>query len=676
MNVVFDIEGNALENPTKIWVIVCKDIDTGKYHIFRNVLDDPTEKERFISFAAGVHRWIGHHCLGYDVPVLKSLLEVRGSGRDVRKVFNEIAFPSVVDTFIISKMVDYSRKGGHSIEQYGDEFEFPKGIPIGGELLPAAKLTQAFFNQYSKDLEDYCIRDVDICHRVYNKYIKFLSNSRFEQAIKSKHAFQLVINRIHSNGFAFNVPQARKYLNQVTSELGVIDKEILDAFPPRTVVIREFTPKATKYGTTSRTSVPRSLHDRIHTFEIGKTYQHTREEPFNPASHKQLIQVLNEAGWKPEEKTKAHVDAEREGIRLKRSKSKESGFDLRLRTWDNNIMGLRKSGWKINENNLATLPPDAPAPAKLLAQRILLEARRRTLTEWLSLVKADGRIHAEFQSPGTWTHRVATRKPNVQNIPNEYDTLGRKKLLGKEMRSLWCAPRNRLLVGVDAEGMQLRIFAHYINDPEFTRALVEGKKDDKTDPHSLNQRILGSVCKSRAAAKRFIFAFLLGAGIDKLAEILACSRAEGQAALDNLLERYKGLAVLKETIIPADARRGYFFGLAGAPIRIPGETESSRKHLAMSGYLQEGEATCMELAALKWADRLDDYNALLVNYVHDEWQTEVPNNLDIALKVAKMQADSLREVGEELGLNCPLAGSYWNDDAKDYTIGANWAITH
>jgi len=48
----------------------------------------------------------------------------------------------------------------------------------------------------------------------------------------------------------------------------------------------------------------------------------------------------------------------------------------------------------------------------------------------------------------------------------------------------------------------------------------------------------------------------------------------------------------------------------------------------------------------------------------------------VALRIAKMQADSLRIVGEELGLHCPLAGSYWNDDLKDYTIHTNWSKTH
>jgi DNA polymerase-1 len=271
---------------------------------------------------------------------------------------------------------------------------------------------------------------------------------------------------------------------------------------------------------------------------------------------------------------------------------------------------------------------------------------------------------------------MAHQQPNTANIPNEYDNNGKKKLLGREMRSLWQAPRKRLLVGVDAEGIQLRIFAHYIDDKEFTHSLVNGKKEDKSDPHNLNKRILGDVCKTRAAAKRFIFALLLGAGIGKLAQILEVSENETRSALDRLLERYTGFAMLKERVIPSDAKRGWFMGLDGRHVVIPGETVGERKHLCMSGYLQNGESIIMKKATLKWHDLLKADNAILVNFVHDEWQTEVPNDMEIALKIAKMKADSLTEVGKELKLKCPLAGSYWNDDHKDYTIGTNWAVTH
>lgn len=654
MKIVIDIEANGLDNPTKIWLIVCKDLDTGDYHIFRKVSDDETEKARFLKFAEGVSLWVGHHIMGYDYPVVRDLLGLSLAD----------AASSSLDTLIVSKMVDYSRPNGHSIEAYGEEFGLEKG-----------KFSD--WTKYSLEMENYCIRDVDITEKVYLKYLKYINNQRRRPSIIIEQRFQLeVVNSLKSNGFSFNKDKATKMLEKVTSELTSLDKDILEAFPPKVVIERTFTPKATKYGTINKTSVPRSLWDKIDEYEVGVSYHKTRLEPFNPSSHKQIVEVLHDAGWQPEDKTSTHIQTERELNRLKRTRNKDNQVDLAIKMCEDKLIKLAKYGYKINEHNLDTLPPKAPAPARSLAKRILLEARRRTLTEWLSLVQEDNRIHGDFYGIGAWTHRMAHQRPNTANIPNEFDTFGKKKLLGKEMRSLWQAPRNRLLVGVDAEGIQLRIFAHYIDDLEFTDALVKGKKDDKTDPHSLNQRILGDVCKSRQAAKRFIYALLLGAGLAKLAEILGCSSSEAQEALDRLLERYGGFARLKEEVIPADAKRGYFIGLDGRAVPIPGDDLGYRRHLAMSGYLQNGEAVVMKHATLKWHSELKKENAFLVNFVHDEWQTEVPNDMSVALRIAALQSESLRIVGEELGLKCPLAGSYWNDDHHDYTIATNWSNTH
>lgn len=646
MRVVIDVEANGLENPDKIWCVVCKDIDTGEYNIFRNLTENANESERFAVFHHNVVRngghYIGHNYLGYDWPVLVSALELH----------SEVLPPVCVDTLIISKLVDYSRSG-HSVEDYGLEFGFEK-----------IKFTD--FSKWSQELETYCIRDVDITEKIYRKYEHIITDPKWSSSIKTEHDFQLLVNSLHSNGFEFNVKKAEKLRDKVCAELGELDVKILEAFPPREVLIREFTPKATKHGTINRSSIPRALLDNIREYEIGSTYRHTRTEPFNPSSHKQIIQVLADSGWSPQDRTQTHIDTERELNRLRYARDGSS--PITTVALKEKLAKLKVSGWKINETNLLTLPNTAPAPAKLLARRILLESRRRTLTEWLDLVRDDGRIHGKFYGLGAWTHRMAHQNPNTANIPTD------AKLYGGEMRSLWCAPRNRLLVGVDAEGIQLRIFAHYIDDPEFTRALVEGKKDEKTDPHSLNQRIISA--KSRNIAKRFIFAYLLGGGVGKLSQILEVSEPEGKRALARLLERYKGLSYLKDTIIPRDARRGYFEGLDGRLVKLPGDSPGERGHLCMSGYLQNGEAVVMKRACLKWHDQLKDYEFLFVNMVHDEWQTECHNNMELALRIAKVQAESLKLVGEELHLKCPLAGSYWNDDSRDYTIGVNWKRTH
>ena len=648
MKVVIDIECNSLVKPTQIWCIVCKDIDTGAIHVYRNLTSEDRAKREFLTFAKDITLFIGHNVLGYDWPVMQSLLGLT------------LDDPASVclDTLVLSKLIDYPRQG-HSIEAYGQEFGLEK-IHFND------------FKQWSQPLEDYCVRDVEICHKIYLKYLGYCNNPSHRPSIELEHRFQLVVNRLSNNGFCFNVNRANSLLSTVNKELEKLDKEILHEFPPRLKIVREITPKLTKFGTLSKTDFRWVEDGDISDFNGGPFCRCVWAE-FNPSSHTQIVKVLTSAGWKPVDKTQTHIDTEREISRLKRDRKKDNSLDIRNLSAKLEI--LKDTGWKVNENNLGTLPDSAPSSARSLAKRILYESRRRTLTEWLGLV-VDGRIHGKFYGIGAWTHRMAHQQPNTANIPNEFDLNGNKKLLGKDLRSLWQAPRNRLLVGVDAEGIQLRIFAHYINDEEFTDALVRGRKDDKTDPHSLNQRILGEVCKTRASAKRFVFALLLGAGLGKLREILECTGREAEEALDRLLERYTGFARLKEEVIPLDAKRSWFIGLDGRRVRIPGESVGERKHLCMSGYLQNGEAVVMKKATLKWMDKLDEYDAMLVNFVHDEWQTECPNNMSVAVNIAEMQADSLRIVGEELGLKCPLAGSFYNDDLKDYTISTNWSKTH
>jgi DNA polymerase-1 len=239
------------------------------------------------------------------------------------------------------------------------------------------------------------------------------------------------------------------------------------------------------------------------------------------------------------------------------------------------------------------------------------------------------------------------------------------------MRQLWGAAPGRTLVGVDATGIQLRILAHYINDEKFTKEVISG------DVHSLNKQSLGEVCKDREVAKTFIYAWLLGAGVGKISEILSCSRGAAVEALDKFTNAYTGLKKLKEEIIPRDAARGYFVGLDGRLVKIWGDEESERRHLAMSGYLQNGEKCVMAIACILWNEKLTQEMVPYrqVDLVHDEFQTETINDLETALHIAEVQAQAIRDAGTLLNLNCPMDGSYKTKKGT-YTIGQNWLITH
>lgn len=651
MRIVLDIETNGLVNPDKIWLIVCKDIDTHEYHIFREVSDDTSISQAFRKFIEQATLVVGHNALGFDVPVICRILGIDSVGLNSR----------VVDTLVVSKLVNYSRKG-HSIEDYGLEYGIPKG-------------EFSDFSRFSHEMEVYCVRDVDITEAIYHSFDSILDDPDWQTSILAEHQFQLVANDLHANGFGFDRSAAEALLRRVDKELAKLDEAIHASFPVRSKRIREVHPVYTKHGTLHRKDF-RWVEDGDLSEFNGGPFSRFRWESFNPASHRQVVDVLHNAGWKPVERTATAIETRRKLARFERNG--ENPLDIGLKELYDKEQSEEKYGWKINETNLATLPPSAPSPARQLARRILVESRRRTLTEWLSLVSPADRIHGKFYSIGAWTHRMAHQAPNTANIPNSTDTQGKTRLYGAEMRSLWCSPTGRLLVGVDAEGIQLRIFAHYINDPEFTEALVNGRKDSKTDPHSLNKRVLGSVCKSRSSAKRFIYALLLGAGIRKLSEVLECSEDDTRQALNRLIQRYEGWKKLKESLIPVDAERGYFIGLDSRKVAIYGSTESERRHLAMSGYLQNGEAVVMKHATLRWYKVLQErgIDFKLVNMVHDEWQTECEEDWNTALIIAHEQAESLRWVGEQFKLKCPLAGSYWNEDLKDYTIGKNWKLTH
>ncbi len=624
-------------------------------HVFRKVSDDKQEKERFLRFAAGVQLWIGHNCIGYDNPVLSSLLDF------------EIPLEKCIDTYIISQLIDFSRES-HSIESYGQEFGIEK-IPFSD------------FSKYTQEMEAYCERDVDICERILTLHGKgFLpgSDKHWRRALITEQRMADVCRRLGHTGFGFDSVRSRVLLDRVINTLSDLDHKLKEEFPPRLQLIREITPEYTKYGTLHRKDFRWVADGNLSEFNGGPFCRCAFVE-FNADSHKQRIDVLRTAGWRPTDKTKTHIEIERDSKRNGRSREVD---------WDKRLAQLATYGWKINDTNLNTLPPRAPASAKTLARRITVESRRRTLTEWSGLI-ANGRIHGRFQSIGTWTHRMSHQKPNMANIANSHDLNGKEKYLGADMRGLFIAPPKKLLIGVDADGIQMRILAHYIKDPEFTKSLVEGRKEDETDTHSLNKKVLGDCCKTREASKRFVYALILGAGLNKLATILDASLQDTQEALDRLLRRYEGWSRLKQQTAEKDARRGYFSGLDGRHVRIPGDSISERKHLALSGYLQNGESVIMKMATLKWMDYLTRNKNFsnangeprwrLVNLVHDEWQTEVDTrDIWYAREIAEVQCKALEDVGIELELLCPLKGTYGknHDDPKTWTIGTNWKVTH
>lgn len=611
-------------------MIVCKTLETGEVHVFKEPDKDP---EEFLACIGSANRIVMHNGIGFDSPALYRLIP--NYSVPVGRIF---------DTLVVSRLLNYSLSGGHSLEAWGHRLDCRKG-------------SVASFDRLTDELVAYCCQDVELTAKLYHYLLSEIDLEQWQAAIDLEHKTAQYCQEMQQTGFSFNYDEARAVFQEITKKLAKLDKDITDAFPPKAVLLREITPSATKHGTLHKKDFkwlerqsPGGDLD-LSPYSVGSSFSLIKFEDFNPGSTTQIIERLNKAGWQPTEKTKGHIAFEKEYQRLPSWRKKEQ--ETKLAEW-------RECGWTVSEENLATLPETAPQAAQLLKERLILDRRRSTLEEWFAAYNPlTKRVHGTINHIGAWTHRCSHNSPNMANI------VSTDKPLGKEMRSWWQAPEGRTLIGVDADGIQLRVLAHYMDDPAFTEALINGRKEDGTDAHTLNQRALGDVCRTRDLAKTFIYSWLLGAGVGKTASILGCPTSQAKLARDRFLSAWPRLGILRNEVIPSDARRGFFVGFDGR--LVPCNSE----HLMLSGYLQNGEAVIMKKAMSIWIPALqkEAIDFKLVDFVHDEWVIEVPDDdPDLHLLVMATVADSIRVAGEELELKCPMKGNG--------QVGKNWAAVH
>jgi len=337
----------------------------------------------------------------------------------------------------------------------------------------------------------------------------------------------------------------------------------------------------------------------------------TKYVPFNPNSRKQIGERLELLGWIPEQKT----DKTQRPV--------------------------------INEKTLET----CPLPVARKFQRLfLLNKRLAQVNSWLESVNPEtGRVHGNVKTIGTITGRMTHNNPNMAQVPASYSPYG------KECRDCWTVedPKRFVLVGADASGLELRCLAHYMNDEEFTKEVVDG------DIHTANQKAAG--LPTRDNAKTFIYAFLYGAGAAKIGAIIEGDQEEGQQLIDTFLNNMPKLAQLRERVTN-EAGSGRVRALDGRFLMI------RHVHAALNTLLQgAGAIICkqwlIEICKLVFEHRL---TARPVANIHDEVQFEVLASQ--ANQFSDLTREAMKKTEDILKTRCPL-----DSEAK---IGLTWSTTH
>ena len=330
-------------------------------------------------------------------------------------------------------------------------------------------------------------------------------------------------------------------------------------------------------------------------------------EVFNPGSRKQIAERLMDLGWKPNK----HTD---------------------------------KGTVIIDESVLATI--DRPE-ARLFEEYLLLQKRITQAEKWIDYADNSSRVHGSVITNGAITGRMTHSKPNMAQVPSVSSPYG------KECRSVWTVEDGNVLCGVDAAGLELRMLAHYMDDKNYTKEILEG------DIHTKNMKAAGLT--NRDQAKTFIYAFLYGAGPAKIGAIVGGGEKEGSKLINSFLANTPSLKNLRSKVDRV-SQQGWLPGLDGRRLIVRSQ------HAALNTLLQGAGAIVMKKALILLTEKLkcDRIHGSFVANVHDEWQIETTK--EFSESVGQLGVQAIQEAGLALKLRCPLDG--------EYKIGTNWASTH
>lgn len=630
--IVFDIETDGLLDTTKrFWCGWLYDSYTDLYTGY-------TDLDEFFDalnkYGTSGYNIVGHNICKFDIPALKKLKGDRFEF-DVRDV--------CIDTLVLARLIYSNIKdtdvglmrsgrlpkalyGSHSLKAYGYRM---------GELKGTYGEHEGAWDKFTHEMYEYNKQDVVVTLKLFQK---LMAKGYPLKAIQLEHDIAWVMAKQERNGFVFDKDQATKLYFELAGKRQVLYENLVSKGGSWTVY------KGDKIY--KRDNAKRGI-------KAGVPYPQYEEVTFNPNSRQHIAKVLMDRGWEPTEMTPTgapKVDEET----LKTAK----GIDL---TED-------------------------------ILEYLLINKRIAQLAEgdnaWLKLMKDDPdgytRIHGSVNPNGAVTGRATHAYPNVAQVP-----AGRSPY-GEECRSLFRVPTGWYEAGIDASGLELRCFAHFLypyDHGEYVNEILNG------DIHTHNQKMAG--LPTRDQAKTMIYCMMYGGGDGKLGEVINGTAKDGKALKErffNAVPAYKELCSdIERTLITASEWVGGVNKVTWRKRVHPDNSNLSithsilgldrrvvyvrSPHSALNTLLQSAGA----LICKKWVCLVEenmrkagykhgwDGDFAMMAWVHDETQIACRTR-EIAEDCVRIAQESMRQTQEFFKFNCQL-----DTEGK---IGANWFDCH
>ena len=231
-----------------------------------------------------VDKWVFHNGLNFDCPKINEFVG-----------YKAIDPKDVIDTMVVSKLVDFSKFRTHSLKEIGEYLKVHKGDYTGG------------FDKLTKEMVEYCEQDVVVLEAIFNYLKPYVMDPAWSQAMRLEHDMATLSYGMQQNGFKFKVEEAKGLLSKVTDEMSTLEAGFSKAFPPELVPNRTIKMRKRKDGKLYP-NVLRAMAEspKVEISDDGTELVIFEYKEFNPGSPKQRVDKLWEAGWKPLTKTKGH----------------------------------------------------------------------------------------------------------------------------------------------------------------------------------------------------------------------------------------------------------------------------------------------------------------------------------------------------------------------------------
>ena len=316
---------------------------------------------------------------------------------------------------------------------------------------------------------------------------------------------------------------------------------------------------------------------------------------------------------------------------------------------------------------LAVLKNYHPLPEEVLKYRHLAKLKNTYVDAIPNYVnKETGRVHTSLNQTIAATGRLSSTSPNFQNIPIRTET-------GREVRKAF-VPQNSdwVILSADYSQVELRIMAHYSQEPELIKAFEEN-----SDIHSRTAALVNGIAEAevtpdqRRSAKVVNFGIMYGAGPYRMSQELGISMADAKILIDNYFATYPGIRKYMDETISLARDRGYVETLYKRR-RKTGNLDASNRNIvqaeervAINMPIQGTAADIIKIAMINIHNKMEseNYQSKMILQIHDELLFECPK-----VEVDKLAAMVVEEMEGAVQLSVPLK--------VDWNYGSSWYEAH